>query len=167
MGSIPGHRLSQSQILGHCRTLCVALAEQKVQNIRVALKEKKFVRDLITTATTVAILLGMSLVTELAALRVLTVLLLIILVGLSFYILFDALERCKEVKTRLTQEISDMAMLTEDSEDEEEWLTIQPITHNKVYLQTLSKLAFSFCGRKPRFNTSLDTARFRGTQKDF
>ena len=56
---------------------------------------------------------------ELAALRVLTVLLLIILVGLSFYILFDALERCKEVETRLTQEISDMAMLTEDSEDED------------------------------------------------
>ena len=67
-----------------------------------------------------AILLGMSLVTELAALRVLTVLLLIVLVGLSFYILFDALERCKEVESRLTQEISDMTMLTEeDSEDED------------------------------------------------
>ena len=119
MGTIPNHRLTQSQILGHCRVLALALAEQKVQNIRIALKEKKFVRDLITTAKTVAILLGMSLVSELAALRVLTVLLLIILVGLSFYILFDALERCKEVETRLTQEISDMAMLTEDSEDED------------------------------------------------
>ena len=118
MGSIPGHRLSQSQILGHCRTLCIALADQKVQNIRVALKEKKFVRDLIIVVKYSAILLGMSLVSELAALRVLTVLLLIILVGLSFYILFDALERCKEVETRLTQEISDMAMLTEDSDDE-------------------------------------------------
>ena len=61
----------------------------------------------------------MSVVTELAVLRVLTVLLLIILVGLSFYILFDALERCKEVTTRLNQEISDMHILTEDSEDEE------------------------------------------------
>ena len=119
MGTIPNHRLSQSQILGHCRTLCIALADQKVQNIRVALKEKKFVRDLIIVVKYSAILLGMSLVSELAALRVLTVLLLIILVGLSFYILFDALERCKEVETRLTQEISDMAMLTEDSEDED------------------------------------------------
>ena len=118
MGTIPNHRLSQSQILGHCRTLCIALADQKVQNIRVALKEKKFVRDLIIVVKYSAILLGMSLVSELAALRVLTVLLLIILVGLSFYILFDALERCKEVETRLTQEISDMAMLTEDSDDE-------------------------------------------------
>ena len=118
MGSLPNHRLTQSQILGHCHVLALALAEQKAQSIRVALKEKKFVRNLITTVKTLAILLGMSLVTELAALRVLTVLLLIILVGLSFYILFDALERCKEVETRLTQEISDMTMLTEDSDDE-------------------------------------------------
>ena len=118
MGSVPNHRLTQSQILGHFRVLALALAEQKVQNIRVALKEKKFVRDLIIVVKYSAILLGMTLVSELAALRVLTVLLLIILVGLSFYILFDALERCKEVETRLTQEISDMTMLTEDSDDE-------------------------------------------------
>ena len=119
MGSIPGHRLSQSQILGHCRTLCIALADQKVQNIRVALKEKKFVRDLIIVVKYSAILLGMTLVSELAALRVLSVLLLIVLVGLSFYILFDALERCKEVETRLTQEIRDMTELTQDSEYED------------------------------------------------
>ena len=120
MGSLPNHRLTQNQILGHCRVLALALTEQKVQNIKLALKEKKFVRDLITTAKTSAILLGMSLVTELGALRVLTVLLLIILIGLSFYILFDALERCKEVMTRLNQEISDMHILTEDSEDDED-----------------------------------------------
>ena len=89
----------------------------------------------------------MGLVTELGAWRVLTLLLLIILIGLSFYILFDALERCKEVTTRLNQEISNMHILAEDSENEEEWLLIQPITHNKVYLQTLSNLAFSFCGQ--------------------
>ena len=118
MGSIPGHRLSQSQILGHCRTLCIALADQKVQNIRIALKEKRFVRDLIWVVKHLAILLGMTLVSELAALRDLSVLLFIILVALSFYILFDALERCKEVETRLTQEIRDMTELTQDSDDE-------------------------------------------------
>ena len=58
--------------------------------------------------------------TELGALRVLTVVLLIILIGLSFYILFDALERCKEVTQRLNQEMSDMHVLTQDSEDEED-----------------------------------------------
>ena len=120
MGSLPNNRLTQNQILGHCRVLALALTEQKVQNIKLALKEKKFVRDLITTAKTSAILLGMSLVTELGALRFLTVLLLIILIGLSFYILFDALERCKEVTTRLNQEMSDMHVLTQDSDDEED-----------------------------------------------
>ena len=37
-----------------------------------------------------------------------------------FYLLFDALERCKEVTERLNQEISDMHVLAEDSENEEE-----------------------------------------------
>ena len=160
MGSIPGHRLSQAQILGHCRTLCVALAEQKIQNIRVALREKKFTRDLIWVTKHLAILLGMTLISELAALRVLSVLLLIILVGLTFYILFDALERCKEVEMRLTQEISDMALITQDS-DNEDWLTTQYITHNKNlhlavdenHFLTLSKtlpiLWDSFCGNTP------------------
>ena len=119
MGSIPGNRLSQSQILGHCRTLCVALGEQKIQNIRVALREKKFTRDLIWVTKHLAILLGMTLISELACLRVLSILLLIILVALTFYILFDALERCKEVEMRLTQEISDMALITEDSDNED------------------------------------------------
>ena len=120
MGSLPGHRLSHSQILGHCRTLCVALAEQKVQGIRVALREKKFTRDLIWVVKHLAILLGMTLISEIAALRVLSVLLLLILVALTFYILFDALQRCKEVEGRLTQELSEMALLTEDDSDHED-----------------------------------------------
>ena len=119
MGSIPGNRLSQSQILGHCRTLCVALGEQKIQNIKVALREKKFVRDQIWVIKHLAIFLGMSLISELACLRVVSILLLIVLVALTFYILFDALERCKEVEMRLTQELTDMAMITQDSDDED------------------------------------------------
>ena len=97
----------------------MALAEQKVQIIRVALREKKFTRDLIWLIKHLAILLGMTLISELACLRVLSILLLIVLVGLTFYILFDALERCKEVEMRLTQELSDMAMITQDSDDED------------------------------------------------
>ena len=119
MGSLPGHRLSHSQLLGHCRTLCVALAEQKVQGIKVALREKKFTRDLIFVVKHLAILLGMTLISEIAALRVLSVLLLLILVALTFYILFAALQRCKEVEARLTQEISDMTLLTGDSDNED------------------------------------------------
>ena len=108
MGSIPNHRLTPNQILGHCRVLALALTEQKLQNIKLALREKKFIRDTITTAKTSAILLGMALVTEVGALRVLTLLLLTILIGLSFYLVFEALQRCKEVTERLNQEIRDM-----------------------------------------------------------
>ena len=120
MGSIPGTaRLSQSQILGHCRILCVALGDQKVQNIKVALKEKKFLREQIWVIKNLVTFLGMSLISELACLRALSIILLIVLVALTFYILFDSLERCKEVEMRLTQELSDMAMITQDSDDED------------------------------------------------
>ena len=120
MGSLQNHRLSQSQILGHCRTLCIALTEQKLNNIRLALNEKKFTQDLVLTAKTLTLLLVMSLVSELAALRVLSVLLFIILIALSFYILFDALERCRDVTQRLNQEMSDMHLLTHDTDSEED-----------------------------------------------
>ena len=120
MGSFQNARLSQSQILGHCRTLCVALTEQKLNNIRLGLNEKRFTRDLVLTAKTLTLLLVMSLVTELAALRVLTVILFFILIALSFYILFDALERCRDVTQRLNQEMSDMHLLTKSDSDSEE-----------------------------------------------
>ena len=121
MGSIhQNHRLTPNQILGHCRVLALALTEQKLNNIKLALREKKFVRGVITTTNTAAILLGMALITELGALRGLTLLLLTILIGLSFYLLFDALDRCKEVTERLNQEISDMHVLAGDSENEDE-----------------------------------------------
>ena len=120
MGSFQNARLSQSQILGHCRTLCVALTEQKLNNIRLGLNEKKFTQDLVLTAKTLTLLLVMSLVTELAALRVLTVILFFILIALSFYILFDALERCRDVTQRLNQEMSDIQLLTNSDTDSEE-----------------------------------------------
>ena len=120
MGSLSGHRLSHSQILGHCRTLCVALAEQKVQGIRSILREKKYTRDLVFVLKHLAIFLGMTLISEIACLRVVSVLLLLILVALTFYILFDALQRCKEIEGRLTQELSEMALLTEDDSDHED-----------------------------------------------
>ena len=121
MGDIPrNHRLTPNQILGHCRVLAIALTEQKLQNIKLALREKKFIRDVILTAKTSAILLGMALVTEVGALRVLTLLLLTILIGLSFYLVWEALQRCKVVTERLNQEIRDLHVLAEDSEDEDE-----------------------------------------------
>ena len=120
MGSIPPNRLSHSQILGHTRVLCLALAEAKVQGIRGILREKKYTRDLVFVLKHLAIFLGMTLVSELACLRVVSVLLLLLLVALTFYILFDALQRCQEIEGRLTHELSEMALLTEDDESDRE-----------------------------------------------
>ena len=122
MGSLPNQpnqRLSRSQIWEQCRTLCIALTEQKLKNIRLCLKEKKFMRELVYATKTLVALLGMTVVSELVALRALTILLFFILVALTFYILVDTLERCKEVTARLTQEMSDIHALAQDSDDEE------------------------------------------------
>ena len=121
MGDLPrNNRLEPCQILGPCRILNIALTEQKLQNIKLVFGEKKFIRDVILTAKTSAILLGMAWVTEVGALRVLTLLLLTILIALSFYLVWEALQRCKAVTERLNQEIRDLHVLAEDSEDEDE-----------------------------------------------
>ena len=44
-GAIPAHRLSHQQILGHTRTLCLALADAKIQCIRGLIREKKYSKD--------------------------------------------------------------------------------------------------------------------------
>ena len=121
--AIPAHRLSHQQILGHTRTLCLALAEAKIQCIRGLIREKKFIKDLIFTLKHLVIILAMSLISEIACLRLITVLLLIVLLGLSFYILYDALVRCREIESKLTHEISEMSLLTTDDSDteNEEW----------------------------------------------
>ena len=120
MGSLPTHCVSPSQLLEHTRTLCVALAEQKVQGIRSILREKKYTKDLVFVLKHLAFFLAMTLISEIACLRVVSVLLLLLLVALTFYVLFDALQRCKEIEGRLTQELSEMALLTESDSDHED-----------------------------------------------
>ena len=120
MGSIPPNRLSHQQILGHTRVLCLALADAKVQGIRAILKEKKNTRDLVFVLKHLAILLGMALVSELACLRMVSILLLLVLIALSFYMLFEALQRCQEIEGRLTHELAEMSLLTEDDDSDRE-----------------------------------------------
>ena len=120
MGSIPPNRLSHQQILGHTRVLCLALADAKVQGIRTILKEKKNTRDLVFVLKHLAILLGMALVSELACLRMVSILLLLVLIALLFYMLFEALQRCQEIEGRLTHELAEMSLLTEDDDSDRE-----------------------------------------------
>ena len=121
MGDIPrNHRLTPNQILGHCRVLAIALTEQKLQNINLVIREKRFTKNVILTTKLSLCLMGMALITEVAALRVLTLLLLIVLIGLSFYLVWEALQRCQEITAQLNQEVCDFHELAENSDSENE-----------------------------------------------
>ena len=115
MGDLPrNNRLGPRQILA------IALTERELHNIRLVIREKKFTQNVILTTKTSLVLLGMALVTEVAALRTLTLLLLIVLIGLSFYLVWEALQRCQVVTARLNQEIRDFHDLTQNSDSENE-----------------------------------------------
>ena len=121
MGDLPrNNRLVPRQILGPCRILALAVTEQKLQNIKLVLGEKRFIQNVISTTKLSACLMGMALVTEIQALRTLTVLLLLILIGLSFYLLWEALQRCQTITARLIQEIRDFHELGQDSDSDTE-----------------------------------------------
>ena len=100
--------------------MAIALTEQELQNIRLVIREKKFTQNVILTTKLSLALMGMALITEVAALRALTLLLLIVLIGLSFYLVWEALQRCQVVTARLNQEICDFHDLAQDSDSENE-----------------------------------------------
>ena len=121
MGDLPrNNRVLPRQILGPCLILALAVTEQKLQNIKLVLGERKFIQNVIATTKLSACLMGMALVTEVGALRALTLLLLIVLIGLSFYLVWEALQRCKIINACLNQEIHDFHELAQDSESENE-----------------------------------------------
>ena len=64
-------------------------------------------------------LLAMCLVSEVNALRLLTVVLLSILIGLSFYLVVQSWQRCETLTVRLNEELEDFRNLMRDSDNEE------------------------------------------------
>ena len=115
MGDLPrNNRLGPRQILA------IALTERELQNIRLVIREKRFNQKVIFLTKISLVLMGMVFVTEVTALRTLTLLLLIILIGLSFYLVWEALQRCQVVTARLNQEIRDFCDLTQHSDSDHE-----------------------------------------------
>ena len=121
MGSIPAnvHRVCPAQLLEHTRTLCIALAVQKTDGIQGLLREKKFVKNLIFILKHICLFLAMTLVSEIVCLRIVTIILFVLLVILTIYVLYDALRRCREIESRLTEELSEMALITDVSDHED------------------------------------------------
>ena len=61
----------------------------------------------------------MCLVSEINALRLITVILLVILIGLSFYLVVQSWNRCEAFTIRLNEELEDFRNLMRDSDNEE------------------------------------------------
>ena len=107
--------------MGPRQILAIALTERELQNIRLIIREKKFYQKVILITKCTLLLLGMCFVTEItAALRVLTLLLLVTLIGLSFYLIWESLQRCEVLTARLNQEIRDFRDLMQHSDSEQE-----------------------------------------------
>ena len=106
--------------MGPRQILAIALTERELQNIRLVIREKRFTQKVILITKISLILMGMCFITEVTALRTLTLLLLIILIGLSFYLIWEALQRCEVVTARLNQEIRDFRNLTQHSDSDPE-----------------------------------------------
>ena len=106
--------------MGPRQILAIALTERELQNIRLVIREKRFTQKVILITKISLILMGMCFVTEVTALRTLTLLLLIVLIGLSFYLIWEALQRCEVVTARLNQEIRDFRDLTQHSDSDPE-----------------------------------------------
>ena len=114
MGDIRGNRLHGAREL-----LAIAITEREIYNIRELFRERHFYRKINLIGKSFVFLLAMCLISEINALRLTTVVLLVILVGLSFYLIVQSWNRCEALTARLTQELQDFRNLMASSDDEE------------------------------------------------
>ena len=114
--------LRRNNRLGPRELLAIALTERELHNIRLIIREKKFYQKVVLITKCSLLLLGMCFVTEVTALRILTLLLLATLIGLSFYLIWESLQRCEAITARLNQEIRDFCdlMQAQNSDSDQE-----------------------------------------------
>ena len=106
--------------MGPRELLAIALTERELHNIRLIIREKKFYQKVILITKCSLILLGMCFITEVNALRILTFLLLATLIGLSFYLIWESLQRCETLTACLNQEIREFCDLMQHSDSDQE-----------------------------------------------
>ena len=105
--------------MGPRELLAIAVTERELYNIRLILRERKFYQKVILNMKCSLVLIGMCFVSEVNALRILTLILLATLVGLLFYLIWESPHRCEALTTRLNQEIRDFCDLMQNSDSEE------------------------------------------------
>ena len=109
--------LRRDRLLGPRELLAVAITEREIFNIRQLFRERHFYRKINLIGKSFVFLLAMCLVSEINALRLTT--LLVILVALSFYLIVQSWNRCEALTVRLNQELEDFRNLMTASDDEE------------------------------------------------
>ena len=112
--------LRRDGLLGPRELLAIAVTEREIYNIRLLFCKRHFYRKVILIGKCSIGLLAMCFVSGVNALRILTLVLLSILVGLSFYLIFQSLQRCEALTICLNEEIRDVRNLMQNS-DSEEW----------------------------------------------
>ena len=111
--------LQRNRLLGHRELLAIAVTEREIYNIRLIFRERHFYQKIILIAKCSIGILAMCFVSEVNALRILTLVLLAILVGLAFYLIIQSLQRCEALTIRLNEEIRDFQNLMQNSDSEE------------------------------------------------
>ena len=111
--------LRRDRLLGPRELLAIAVTEREIYNIRLLFCERHFYRKVILIGKCSIGLLAMCLVSEVNALRLVTLVLLSVLIGLSFYLIVQSLQRCEALTVRLNEELQDFRNLMRDSDSEE------------------------------------------------
>ena len=111
--------LRRDHLLGPRELLAIAVTEREIYHIRLIFRERHFYRKVILIGKCSIGLLAMCFVSEVNALRLLTLVLLSVLIGLSFYLIVQSLQRCEALTVRLNEELQDFRNLMRDSDSEE------------------------------------------------
>ena len=109
--------IQRDRLLGPRELLAIAITEREIFNIRELFRERHFYRKVNLIGKSFVFLLAMCLVSEINALRLTTVILLVILVALSFYLIVQSWNRCEALTVRLNQEVFRNLMAASDDEE--------------------------------------------------
>ena len=108
-----------NRLNGARQLLGLAITEREIYRIRDLYRERIFCRKICLTAKCFILGLMMCLMSEINVLRLTTLVLLVILVGLSFYLIVQSWSRCEELTARLNQELLDFRYVMASSDNEE------------------------------------------------
>ena len=108
-----------NRINGARELLGLAIYERDIIRIRDLFLERIYCRKILLVSKTFVLGLVMCLISELNILRLTTVVLLGVLIGLSFYLVILSWSRCEELTVKLNQELQDFRDLMGTSDNEE------------------------------------------------